>query len=53
LVKQGPGYGPSVLAVHDAVIDGAVLEALAKVLKVNAFSLYLFVYLRKEQDFLI
>jgi hypothetical protein len=40
VVKQGPGYGPSVLAVHDAVVDGAVLEALAKVLKVNAFSLF-------------
>jgi hypothetical protein len=38
VVKQGPGYGPSVLAVHDAVVDGAVLEALAKVLKVNALS---------------
>jgi len=34
VVKQGPGYGPAVLAVHDAVVDGAIIEALAKMLEV-------------------
>ena len=34
VVNQGPGHGPAVLAVHDAVVDRAIIQALAKVLEV-------------------
>jgi hypothetical protein len=37
VMKNGPGYGPYTLLLHDAVIEGKILEALAEMLLVCCF----------------